>query len=170
MNDIHCGQSRWAATKNRSLPLPSKRGQDQTGLVVATCLVATYSSQYSVVLGGVNMYHGERFGYAHYLHQLMFVDVAFFASDICCKYWPWVQRVSESFPELDTGSNRPYLSAMHAFAHSYHCQAQRLYDKLFQLRPGGPQQAFSTDWTVLCFPHSAHCGRIGSSSTAWVKI
>ena len=114
-NGIHCGQSRWSAAKNRSSPLPSKRGQDETGLVVATC-------RHSVVLAGVSMYHGERFGYAHYLHQLMFSDVAFFASDVCCKYWPWTQRVAEQFPEFDTGDTRPYLSVMHAFAHSYHCQ------------------------------------------------
>ena len=68
------------------------------------------------------MFHGERFGYAHFLHQEMFRDVAFFASDVCCKYWPWAQRVAERFPQFDTGSTRPYLSVMHAFAHNYHCQ------------------------------------------------
>ena len=110
-----CGISAWAAGRNDTGRVPSKRSQDETGLIVATC-------RHSVALGGVNMYRGELFAYSHFLHQKRFPSVHYFASDIVCKYWPWTQRVASRFPEHGTGHTKPFLSVMHATGHAYYCQ------------------------------------------------
>ncbi|XP_043232044.1 uncharacterized protein LOC122386681 isoform X3 [Amphibalanus amphitrite] len=110
-----CGLSTWTAGRNDAEALPSKRSQDETGLVTATC-------RHSVILGGVNMYRGESFAYSHFLHQERFPHVQYFASDIVCKYWPWAQRVSRRWPEYSTGDSMPFLSVMHATGHAYYCQ------------------------------------------------
>ncbi|XP_043246029.1 uncharacterized protein LOC122393759 isoform X2 [Amphibalanus amphitrite] len=110
-----CGLSSWAAGRNNPEKPPSKRSQDETGLIVATC-------RHSVILAGCNMYRGESYAYSHYLHQSRFPAVKYYASDIVCKYWPWTQRVSRRWPEYDTHGSEPFLSVMHATGHAYYCQ------------------------------------------------
>ncbi|XP_043207566.1 uncharacterized protein LOC122373504 isoform X2 [Amphibalanus amphitrite] len=111
-----CGISSWAAGRNAPGRVPSKKTQDETGLIVATC-------RHSVILGGVNMYRGELFAYSHYLQQKRFPNgLQYFASDIVCKYWPWTQRVGQLFPEHATHDTKPFLSVMHAMSHAYYCQ------------------------------------------------
>ena len=110
-----CGLSSWAVGRNNSEKLPSKRSQDVTGLIVATC-------RHSVILAGCNMYRGESYAYSHYIHQSRFPDVKYYASDIVCKYWPWAQRVSRRWPEYDIHGSEPFLSVMHATGHAYYCQ------------------------------------------------
>ena len=110
-----CGISSWAAGRNHQGLVPSKKSQDETGLIVATC-------RHSVILGGVNMYRGELFAYSHFLQQKRFPNLQYFASDIVCKYWPWSQRVGQLFPEHDTHDAKPFLSVMHAMSHAYYCQ------------------------------------------------
>ncbi|XP_043242318.1 uncharacterized protein LOC122391992 isoform X2 [Amphibalanus amphitrite] len=126
-----CGTSLWAAARNNPGLPSSKRTQDETGLVAATC-------RHSVVLGGVNMYRGEQFAYGHYLHQTLFKNACFFASDVVCKYWPWAQRVARVFPEYSLGDTQPFLSVMHASGHAYYCQ----------IRYGGFWQPGS-GWSVM---------------------
>ena len=120
----------WAAGRNNTESLPSKRSQDETGLIVATC-------RHSVVLGGVNMYRGEAYAYSHFLHQTRFPRVQFYASDIVCKYWPWAQRVSRLWPEYDTSNSEPFLSVMHATGHAYYCQVCE-FASFFRPYPGMP--------------------------------
>ncbi|XP_043227996.1 uncharacterized protein LOC122384523 [Amphibalanus amphitrite] len=109
-----CGASTWSAARNSSSVLSARRSQDVTGLCLATC-------RHSVVLSALDMYRGEIYAYAHFLHQFRFPNVPFFAYDVVCQYWKWLQDVHRKMPELSTQS-LPYLSVMHATGHSYHCQ------------------------------------------------
>ncbi|KAI4801695.1 hypothetical protein KUCAC02_019573 [Chaenocephalus aceratus] len=55
--------------------------------------------------------------------QLSSRNVQFFCSDVVCKYWPYLQRVASHCPELQNLLNmRPFLSIMHAKAHSWLCE------------------------------------------------
>ncbi|KAA8578747.1 hypothetical protein FQN60_007901, partial [Etheostoma spectabile] len=55
--------------------------------------------------------------------QLASHTVQFFCSDVVCKYWPYLQRVVDHCPELEDLLNmRPFLSIMHAKAHSWMCE------------------------------------------------
>ncbi|KAF0303304.1 hypothetical protein FJT64_024706 [Amphibalanus amphitrite] len=56
--------------RNDARRVPSKKSQNETGLIVATC-------RHSVILGGVNMFCGELYAYSHFLHQLRFPNVQF---------------------------------------------------------------------------------------------
>lgn len=70
------------------------------------------------------MFRGEIFVYPLYLQkQLASQNVQFFCSDVVCKYWPYLQRVVGHCPELpDLLNMRPFLSIMHAKAHSWMCE------------------------------------------------
>lgn len=66
-----------------------------------------------------------RFGYTHFLHQHDTVkrNVSFFFHDIVCQYWPWANRIGNAnSTELQM---TPCLPAMHAKAHSWHCQVYK---------------------------------------------
>lgn len=48
-------------------------------------------------------------------------------ADIICLYWPWALSKASKHPELeDAMSAQPCLSVMHAKAHSWHCQVNKL--------------------------------------------
>ena len=111
-----CGSSYWQAARSKSSK--SYSTLDETGLVVAGC-------RHVLALKGVNMFAGEQYGYALFLHQLLFGEVRmrFIWQDIMCKYWPWLEKVASKFPDksalLDTNKA---LSVMHSKAHSLECQ------------------------------------------------
>ena len=63
-----------------------------------------------------------RFGYTHYLHINDFTErkVKFLWQDVVCQYWPWAEKAALSIPAaLEI---KPCLPAMHAKAHTWHCQ------------------------------------------------
>lgn len=95
----------------------SKKHQDETGLVVAGC-------RHSIAQAALNMFRGEVYGYAHYLH-LHFLypnNVKFMWEDVICKYWPWAQRVTAGENKMALVNTKPALSLMHGKSHSWSCQ------------------------------------------------
>ena len=58
----------------------------------------------------MNNFAGEQYGYALLLHQLLAAEInmRFLWQDIMCRYWPWLRKVVETFPERSSlGSRRP---------------------------------------------------------------
>lgn len=50
-------------------------------------------------------------------------NVQFMCTDVICKYWPYLQRVVKDCPELSPLLDmKPFLSVMHAKAHSWKCE------------------------------------------------
>ena len=101
---------------------PVSQTMDETGLVVAGC-------HHVVALKAVNMFAGEQYGYALYLHRALSSkwNMQFVWQDIMCKYWPWLERLCEKMPELSQLlSNRKAFSVMHAKGHSLDCQVHIL--------------------------------------------
>lgn len=68
----------------------------------------------------VNMFQGELFGYANYIHLKKMIPsgVKYFWEDIVCKYWKWARKAGG----LDGSNMKPALSVMHAKAHNWTCQ------------------------------------------------
>ncbi len=113
-----CGAGQWTAARESANKSASKL--DEEGVEVAVC-------RHGVLLKGLNMFRGEIFAYPLYLQkQLASQTVQFFCSDVVCKYWPYLQRVVDHCPELeeleDLLNMRPFLSIMHAKAHSWMCE------------------------------------------------
>ncbi|XP_065919720.1 uncharacterized protein [Dysidea avara] len=111
MRDDQCGSTRWKAAKAVSRTMPSL---DETGLEVGGC-------RHAIAQKAVNMFRGEIYGYAHYLHTKVFAprNVSYFWEDIVCKYWPWARNKEHLFPgSMDM---IPCLSVMHGKAHSWPC-------------------------------------------------
>lgn len=90
---------------------------DEEGVEVAVC-------RHGILLKGLNMFRVEIFAYPLYLQkQLAPHNIQFFCSDVVCKYWPYLQRIVGHSPELqDLLNMRPFLSIMHAKAHSWICE------------------------------------------------
>lgn len=59
-----------------------------------------------------------------YLHkELMSSKPRFIAMDVMCKYWPYLHKSANILPDLQgLTSIRPFLSVMHATAHSTKCE------------------------------------------------
>ena len=111
-----CGSSYWQAARSKSTHNYSTL--DETGLVVAGC-------RHVLALKAVNMFAGEQYGYALFLHEFLSktVHMQFIWQDIMCKYWPWLKKVVTKFPEMsDLLNSSKALSVMHAKAHSLDCQ------------------------------------------------
>lgn len=74
------------------------------------------------------MYRGEIFAYPLYLQEkLASRQITFFCMDVTCKYWPYLQRVAKSCPELQHLLNmKPFLSVFHAKAHDFKCEVGEL--------------------------------------------
>ncbi|KAI4825385.1 hypothetical protein KUCAC02_021068, partial [Chaenocephalus aceratus] len=50
-------------------------------------------------------------------------NVHFYCTDIACTYWPYLEKVAKTMPELrPLLSMQPFLSVMHAKAHSTKCE------------------------------------------------
>ncbi|XP_046863236.1 uncharacterized protein LOC124456981 [Xenia sp. Carnegie-2017] len=112
--DNSCGDTHWKAAKMVS---KSKKNQDETGLEVAGC-------RHSIAQATLNMFRGEIYGYAHYLHMnfLQPHKVKYMWEDIICKYWPWALRVTSEENQNALKNIAPALSIMHGKSHSWSCQ------------------------------------------------
>ncbi|XP_041825293.1 uncharacterized protein LOC121629654 [Melanotaenia boesemani] len=111
-----CG-GEWSAARETSQKSTSKI--DEEGLELAVC-------QHGVLLCALNMYRGEIFAYPLFLQEkLASRQVTFFCMDVTCKYWPYLQRVTKSCPELQHLLNmKPFLSVFHAKAHDFKCEVK----------------------------------------------
>ena len=109
-NSNNCGNSTWKAASNVGR---KHRTLDETGLDIVSC-------RHSIGQHAVNMFRGELYGYALFLHKNYLAprNVKFFFSDVVCKYWPWAQKVAPGLTE----DMKPALSIMHAKGHSPACQ------------------------------------------------
>ncbi|XP_034094527.1 uncharacterized protein LOC117561328 isoform X3 [Gymnodraco acuticeps] len=109
-----CGTSQWSATRETA-----RRASrlDEEGLEVAVC-------RHGVLLKALNMFRGEIFAYPLFLQtQFQATNVHFYCTDIACKYWPYLEKVAKTMPELrPLLSMQPFLSVMHAKAHSTKCE------------------------------------------------
>jgi len=90
---------------------------DEEGMEVAVC-------RHGVLLRSLNMMRGEIFAYPLYLQkELTPRNVQFMCTDVICKYWPYLNRVVNDCPELSPLLDmKPFLSVMHAKAHSWKCE------------------------------------------------
>ncbi|CAM4513258.1 unnamed protein product [Leuciscus chuanchicus] len=64
------------------------------------------------------------FAYPLYLQkELMPAKAQFFAMDMACKYWPYLEKVTSVLPALqELTTMKPFLSVMHARAHATKCE------------------------------------------------
>ncbi|XP_035856414.1 uncharacterized protein LOC116036704 [Sander lucioperca] len=52
-------------------------------------------------------------------------NVTFFCMDVTCRYWPYLNKLAEGLPELlPLTDMRPFLSVMHAKAHTAKCEVR----------------------------------------------
>ncbi|XP_034086031.1 uncharacterized protein LOC117555289 [Gymnodraco acuticeps] len=52
-------------------------------------------------------------------------NVDFFCMDVTCRYWPYLHKIAEGLPELlPLTEMRPFLSVMHAKAHTATCEVR----------------------------------------------
>ncbi|KAF3851721.1 hypothetical protein F7725_013493 [Dissostichus mawsoni] len=124
-----CGSGQWSAARETANKSASKL--DEEGVEVAVC-------RHGFLLKGLNMFRGEIFAYPLYLQkQLSSRNVQFFCSDVVCKYWPYLQRVASHCPELQNLLNmRPFLSIMHAKAHSWlRCKELQKQQRIWRNSP-----------------------------------
>ncbi|XP_062307641.1 uncharacterized protein LOC134012043 [Osmerus eperlanus] len=113
-----CGSSAWTAAKGLSRKSTSKL--DEEGLEIAVC-------RHGVLLSALNMYRGEIFAYPLFLQKTLAAstpgNITFLCSDVACKYFPYLAKVAQQCPEMrDLLSMRPFLSVMHAKAHTGKCE------------------------------------------------
>ncbi|KAL1278904.1 hypothetical protein QQF64_025577 [Cirrhinus molitorella] len=111
-----CG-GEWSAARETSQRSASK--VDEEGLELAVC-------RHGVLLCALNMYRGEIFAYPLYLQRkLASRQITFFCMDVTCKYWPYLQRIANSCPELQhLLKMKPFLSVFHAKAHEFKCEVK----------------------------------------------
>lgn len=110
-----CGGSVFQAAKSDS---GGKRKMDETGIIVSSC-------RHGVILGAINMYHGETYTHTHFIHKMCWaLKCKYFCYDVVCRYWPFATEVGNKFPEFKgmTSEMQGMLPICHAKAHSYECQ------------------------------------------------
>ncbi|XP_050957788.1 uncharacterized protein LOC127158862 [Labeo rohita] len=80
--------------------------------------------RHGFLLKALNMYRGEIFAYPLYLQkELMPAKAQFFAMDVACKYWPYLEKAASVLPALkELTRMKPFLSVMHARAHATKCE------------------------------------------------
>ncbi|KAL4008508.1 hypothetical protein ACER0C_002360 [Sarotherodon galilaeus] len=113
-----CGSSSWTAAKESSKKSTGKL--DEEGMEIAVC-------RHGVLLAALNMFRGEIFAYPLFLQRKLAANVpghiTFLCSDVACKYFPYLTKVAQQCPELrNLLSMRPFLSVMHAKAHTWKCE------------------------------------------------
>ncbi|KAF3837678.1 hypothetical protein F7725_009446, partial [Dissostichus mawsoni] len=111
-----CG-GEWSAARETSQRSTSK--VDEEGLELAVC-------RHGVLLCALNMYRGEMYAYPLFLQEkLSSRQITFFCMDVTCKYWPYLQKVAKSCPELQHLLNmKPFLLVFHAKAHDFKCEVK----------------------------------------------
>ncbi|ROL42094.1 hypothetical protein DPX16_19541 [Anabarilius grahami] len=109
-----CGDSQWTAARETSRRASKL---DEEGMEVAVC-------RHGFLLKALNMYRGEIFAYPLYLQkELMPAKAKFFAMDVACKYWPYLEKAARVLPALqELTEMKPFLSIMHARAHATKCE------------------------------------------------
>ncbi|KAF3836198.1 hypothetical protein F7725_028756 [Dissostichus mawsoni] len=109
-----CLWREWSAARETSQRSTSK--VDEEGLELAVC-------RHGVLLCALNMYRGKMYAYPLFLQEkLSSRQITFFCMDVTCKYWPYLQKVAKSCPELQHQLNmKPFLSVFHAKAHDFKC-------------------------------------------------
>ena len=110
----------WSAARETSERSRSKI--DEEGLELAVC-------RHGVFLSALNMFRGEIYAYPRYLqNKLANKPITFFAMDVTCKYWPYLNKVAKSCPELQHLLDmKPFLSVFHAKAHDFKCEVRKHY-------------------------------------------
>ncbi|KAK7156996.1 hypothetical protein R3I94_006908 [Phoxinus phoxinus] len=117
-NSGTCGVSRFRASRETSKKSLSKI--DEEGIQVAVC-------RHGILLRGLNHYRGEVFAYPMFLQRELSerANVTFFCMDVVCRYWPYLSKVSEESSDLQPLMEmRPFLSVMHAKAHTAKCEVR----------------------------------------------
>ncbi|RXN36823.1 THAP domain-containing 6 [Labeo rohita] len=115
-----CGTAKFTA--GREMSKKSGAQIDEEGIQVAVC-------RHGFLLRGLNHYRGEIFAYPMFLQREMSkkANVTFFCMDVTCRYWPYLNKVAEGLPELlPLTEMRPFLSVMHAKAHTAKCEVLAL--------------------------------------------
>ncbi|XP_056130247.1 uncharacterized protein si:dkey-93l1.9 isoform X1 [Lampris incognitus] len=110
-----CGASQWSAARETARRASKL---DEEGLEVVVC-------RHEVLLKALNMYRGEFFAYPLFLQKKLqaATNGHFFCTDIACKYWPYLEKLTVSMMDLrPLLQMRPFLSVMHAKAHSTKCE------------------------------------------------
>ena len=110
----HCALSVFKAAREIS---SSKKYVDQTGLIMACC-------RHLIILQAVNMFVGETYRHAHFLHNFLFnAGYRIFCYDIVCLYWKWAEKVGKVMSKYRhlTEKMTAFLSRFHAIAHVWHC-------------------------------------------------
>ncbi|KAI9536783.1 hypothetical protein NQZ68_031091, partial [Dissostichus eleginoides] len=109
-----CGDSQWTAARETSRRASKL---DEEGMEVSVC-------RHGFLLKALNMYRGEIFAYPLYLQkELMPAKAKFFAMDVACKYWPYMEKAASVLPALqELTTMKPFLSVMHARAHATNCE------------------------------------------------
>lgn len=112
-----CGGATFEAAKCDS---GGKKGYDETGLIVSSC-------RHGIILGAINMHHGETFTHTHYMHYLCWkLNCKYFCYDVICRYWQFAERTGEKFPEFAnmTYNMDGFAPMMHIKAHGLSCQVK----------------------------------------------
>lgn len=113
-----CGGSVFKAAREDSVK-PKK--YDESGLVVSSC-------KHCIVGCAINMFEGESFTHAAYMHnEAKKSKASFFCYDVVCKYWEWMaNKVSKNFTEYRglTKEMGGFLPIMHSKAHHWPCQVK----------------------------------------------
>lgn len=81
--------------------------------------------RHGYLLKGLSMYRGEIFAYPLYLQKELHAteNIRFFAMDVACKYWPYLEKVAGVVSSLQGLLDmKPFLSIMHARAHATKCE------------------------------------------------
>ncbi|KAI9520655.1 hypothetical protein NQZ68_015575 [Dissostichus eleginoides] len=109
-----CGDSQWTAARETSRRASKL---DEEGMEVAVC-------RHGFLLKALNMYRGEIFAYPLYLQkELMPAKAKFYAMDVACKYWPYMEKAASVLPALqELTTMKPFVSVMHARAHATKCE------------------------------------------------
>lgn len=110
-----CGGALFQAAK---LDSGRKKNYDETGLVVSSC-------RHGIVLGALNLFHGETFTHTHFMHYICWkLNCKFFCYDVACRYWPFAQTVGDKFPQFKamTENMGCMIPMMHVKVHGLSCQ------------------------------------------------
>ncbi|XP_039528960.1 uncharacterized protein LOC120480078 isoform X1 [Pimephales promelas] len=118
-NSGTCGVSRFRASKEMSKKSSSKI--DEEGIQVAVC-------RHGILLRGLDHYRGEVFADPMFLQKQLSerANVTFFCMDVVCRYWqPYLSKATEESSDLQPLMEmRPFLSVMHAKAHTAKCEVR----------------------------------------------
>ncbi len=83
-----------------------------------------------IILQAVNMFVGESYRHAHYLHNFLYnAGYRIFCYDIVCLYWKWAEKVGKKIKRFSSLTKKmvAFLARFHAIAHVWHCYVRHLY-------------------------------------------